>query len=959
MDPGIKRNNINNSTDDNIILQYLKDFKAVKCLYCFQDEPKFLCLCEECGYYFCNNIHRRTSHIVIHLKQCKHKRVALYPFKNENELACEKCRAKDVFSLCFKEKQILCDSCVEEIEEEENFERVVEEKNFNNKILMSPEIPPVANRFDSYSESLITRINNKILKIRELKIETTVSLNNSDKKNYCIKYINLLQTEEAQIEKENEEEEFFEFKLKFFDEDGYITAEIKREQQKFLFYHRQLLIVAKADNPHKYELAKVINVDNTKNTIKIYFKDLKQTKYDGVYKIKEKESTESITRMINGLENLKKENSNLFDNNILELIIGNEHEEENKNFTNENDYLDKSKIPKRFNLSQFENNQLNESQENAIRNCFKNKLTLIKGPPGTGKTKVLSILAFYLEKLRKSFNDKIFIGAPSNRAVDNISFYLQKLELPFVRVLSSEKEGTEDVDKTNSLEVLVSKEIEKNQNSKKFKELSEKKLKYGKLKEEDFIKYSGIVEELQKKILDSCPIIIATINNSADIRISSYNFPIVLLDEATQALEPDCLLPLYHNAKMVVMIGDEKQLGPTVKSLEATIAGLDISLFERLCYYYKGSNFISTLNEQYRMHKSLYEFSNKHFYDDKIITFGEIELNEEVKNNFPWPNKEIPTFLYHNVEPENRENNSYYNEKEMYYIYGIVHKLEKAGVKLNDIGIITPYNAQKLKLQFEKFNKEKFDDLKIESVDGFQGMEKEYIIISTVRSNKFGHIGFLKSPKRLNVSLTRARKGLIIVGNAECLAKRNGIWRDLIKYYYSKKLIVQGPLSELKPVSEEELPIPEIDEGEELEEDNEDLEDTKMDKYLNLDKKTSSEMRWGTPPPPVEDDSWDITEKKEKKEENEIIGLDNKKKKKKNPKKTNNGEEEGEEEEYQEKKEGNKGKNKKEKKEKDKTKEIEDEKEDKKTKKPEKKQNDEDNKENTKGKKGNKKKGKK
>ena len=158
MDPGIKRNNINNSTDDNIILQYLKDFKAVKCLYCFQDEPKFLCLCEECGYYFCNNIHRRTSHIVIHLKQCKHKRVALNPFKNENELACEKCRAKDVFSLCFKEKQILCDSCVEEIEEEESFERVVEEKNFNNKILMSPEIPPVANRFDSYSESLITRI---------------------------------------------------------------------------------------------------------------------------------------------------------------------------------------------------------------------------------------------------------------------------------------------------------------------------------------------------------------------------------------------------------------------------------------------------------------------------------------------------------------------------------------------------------------------------------------------------------------------------------------------------------------------------------------------------------------------------------------------------------------------------------------------------------------------------------
>mgnify|MGYP002870233092 CR=1 FL=1 len=92
MNPEIKTNDINDTTDDNIVLQYLKDFKTVKCLYCFQDDPKFLCQCRDCKYYFCNNIHRKTSHIVIHLKQCKHQKVSLNPF--DDELACQKCRTK-------------------------------------------------------------------------------------------------------------------------------------------------------------------------------------------------------------------------------------------------------------------------------------------------------------------------------------------------------------------------------------------------------------------------------------------------------------------------------------------------------------------------------------------------------------------------------------------------------------------------------------------------------------------------------------------------------------------------------------------------------------------------------------------------------------------------------------------------------------------------------------------------
>ena len=836
MNEQIIRNNINDSEDDVIVLQYLNDFKAEKCLYCFQSDKKFLCQCKDCGFFFCNNIHRRTSHAVLHLNQCAHKKIALFPF--DSELICKNCRIKDIFTLFFKGNLILCQDCLGQ-KNKDNFVKIIENKKINDNILICPDLPPLANRIDSYSESLFTRINNKINLLKRFHLPT-VSLNYTKKKKYCLVYDTLLQNEKLEINKEMMGEESFIFELKFSTVDkSYIIAEIFKKQQEFLFYPRQLLHVAKANNENKSFLARVIDIDKTQNKITLFFKDLEKTIKDGEYAIKEIDSLASYERMMTGLEKLKSNDSRLFDKNILLLIIGKEIEEEQEKISNENTYLEQSLLPKKLNVSKLENIELNQSQENAIKNCFKHKLTLIKGPPGTGKSTVLSVLAFHLLKLKKSFTDKIFIGAPSNRAVDNISFLLQKLGLKFVRVLSLEKEITEDVDKTNSLEDLIKEEIEKdfekNPKLKKTKELMEKRVKYGLLKDDDYENYKKIMEQYQDKILNPCPIILSTINNSSDPRISHFNFPIVIIDEATQALEPDCLLPLYHQAQMVVMIGDEKQLGPTVIPQSGEIAGFSISLFERLCFYYKGSDFISTLNEQYRMHKSLYEFSNKHFYNNEMKTHGDIQLDENVKNNFPWPNKDIPTFFYNNVETEKIENYSYYNEKEIYNVYGVVHKLLKAGVNAGDIGIITPYNAQKYKL-YDKFSKDKYDDLKIESVDGFQGMEKDYIIISTVRSNLSGKIGFLSSTKRLNVALTRAKKGVIILGNSECLAKRHGIWRDLINFYYSQGLIVQGPLSKLEKVPREEIFIKDIES-----EDEEEKEVLKLERHKQIKKEIVSD----------------------------------------------------------------------------------------------------------------------
>ena len=361
-------------------------------------------------------------------------------------------------------------------------------------------------------------------------------------------------------------------------------------------------------------------------------------------------------------------------------------------------------------------------------------------------------------------------------------------------MLSPERELCDDIDKTNCLYKLSKEEINKNPKSnQRIIELIQKREKYGYLKKSDNEDFRNLMENIENKILSSCDIILSTISNSADPRLQDYFFQIVIIDEASQSLEPDSVLPLLHNAEMAVLIGDEKQLGPTVISKECDIAGLNISLFERLCYYYEGSDFISLLNEQYRMPEFLYRFSNQNFYNNEVITKTAKNQDLNVMSKFPWPDKTIPSVFHHYTEPEEEsENKSYFNEHEIKLIFDNIRQLINCGVKSEDIGIITPYNAQKIRLE-EKKNKDKtkrYENLKIESVDGFQGMEKDYIIISTVRSNQKGSIGFLSSKKRLNVALTRAKKGLIILGNCKCLSKRSRIWRELIDFYASKKLII-------------------------------------------------------------------------------------------------------------------------------------------------------------------------
>ena len=802
MNQGIKKNELNDTVNDEMILKFRNSFKKKACISCLENNEEYLFKCNNCGYYFCNNNHRKTSHILIHLRKCNHNKICLSPFFSE--IRCEKCKETNIFELKYSKSKkgklsILCKSCSEC---KNNYTNIVGGEKINEEILLSPEVPPLANREDSFSESINAHISNKILSLEGLCLQS-VKPNYFSKDHYYQIYSNLIKEEIEAIEKENEEDPFFVFNLKFtYLENGDNIAEIIncfQHFEKFQFYLRQLLIITKVENEEKQFIGKVINKENNKVTIYIYSQDSKKRYIDGPYKIKEKYTTKNYETMLDGLDKFKAK-SNLIDKDLEALIIGFEKD----NISNVNEYFKNKEVPTRLNILDL-NVRLNPSQEYSIKNCFKHKLNIIKGSPGTGKTTVLVNLAYHLVNHKNSIH-KILICASSNRAVENISILLSKIkDLKFVRVLSREKELNDDVETINSLYTLAKQNIESNpKKNKKIISLIQKREKYG-LKKSEEEEYRNLMEEFEERILSSSDIILSTINNSADSRLKDYYFPIVIIDEGTQALEPDNLLPLYHRAEMVVLFGDEKQLGPIVISREAKVARLDISLFERLCYYYEDSDFIITLNEQYRMHEFLYRFSNDKFYNNNIISKTSNILDENVMNNFPWPDKAIPSLFYHYTYLEESENNSYFNKIEIYLIYGFVKKLTEAGVHPYDIGIITAYNAQKFRL-CERFSRDKrYEKLRIESVDGFQGMEKKYIIISTVRSNEDGNIGFLSSEKRLNVALTRAKNGLIILGNCQTLSRKAGIWRDLIDFYYSKKLIVKGPLDDLELVLKEEI----------------------------------------------------------------------------------------------------------------------------------------------------------
>ena len=243
----------------------------------------------------------------------------------------------------------------------------------------------------------------------------------------------------------------------------------------------------------------------------------------------------------------------------------------------------------------------------------------------------------------------------------------------------------------------------------------------------------------------------------------------MVIDEACQCTEPSAWIPILYGDRLV-LAGDHRQLPPTVISLEAAREGLARSLFERILES-QGERVSRQLQVQYRMHRSIMAFSNEEMYRGTLIAHGSVAEHRladlpGVETNAM---TEAPlTFIDsagagwdEEIEPDGE---SRFNREEAGLIARMVESLRSAGVQPTDVGVITPYAAQARLLRgvIE-------EAVEVDSVDGFQGREKEAILISLVRSNAGGEIGFLADYRRMNVALTRARRKLIVVGDSSTI----------------------------------------------------------------------------------------------------------------------------------------------------------------------------------------------
>jgi len=239
---------------------------------------------------------------------------------------------------------------------------------------------------------------------------------------------------------------------------------------------------------------------------------------------------------------------------------------------------------------------------------------------------------------------------------------------------------------------------------------------------------------------------------------------------------------------------------------KAAKAGLHQSLFERLIFL--GIRPMR-LEVQYRMHPCLSEFPSQSFYDGSLQ--NGVTLNERLYAgiDFPWPRPDMPMFFYNSTGGEeiSASGTSYLNRTEASNIEKLVTYFLKAGVKPHQIGVITPYEGQRAYIcnVFQRqtaFSHKAYEEIEVASVDSFQGREKDFILLSCVRSNQNQGIGFLNDPRRLNVALTRAKYGLVICGNAKVLGKQfrsqPSLWVNLLCHYKKYELVVEGALSNLR-----------------------------------------------------------------------------------------------------------------------------------------------------------------
>jgi ATP-dependent RNA/DNA helicase IGHMBP2 len=436
---------------------------------------------------------------------------------------------------------------------------------------------------------------------------------------------------------------------------------------------------------------------------------------------------------------------------------------------------------------------LNPSQQAAVRHALAAEdVAIIHGPPGTGKTTTVAALI----QTAVARGDRVLACAPSNLAVDNLAEQLAAAGVSLARLGHPARILPEL--QAHTLDALVERQESYRQAKKLRRQAFGLRDQAGKFRrarpapgEKQALRDEAaqMLDEARQleaqaieQALDSAAVILSTLTGIDSALLGQRQFDLCVIDEAGQSTEPAAWIPVTRSDRLV-LAGDHQQLPPTIVSRPAQEQGFGVSLLERLIQR-DGAHLARRLDVQYRMNQQIMDFSSAAFYD------GALQADDSVQGhllcNLPGVagdglTKTAVTFIdtagagYDDSQPA--DSDSRHNPEEAALAAKKVRQLLDANVPATSIAIITPYSAQVQLLRGLLP-----DSIRIGTVDGFQGREMEAIVISLVRSNREGQVGFLAETRRMNVALTRARRKLIVIGDSATIGS-DPFYGRLLDYF--------------------------------------------------------------------------------------------------------------------------------------------------------------------------------
>ncbi|ORC87767.1 putative regulator of nonsense transcripts 1, putative,nonsense mRNA reducing factor 1 [Trypanosoma theileri] len=801
-----------NDDADDTVKNDSMDIKE-SCAYCGENDPSSLAMCTTCSRWFCNSAHGTSgSHVIMHLAKSKHQSLQLHS-KNmlgDDTLKCYVCHSANVFSLGFmpsKEESVVVLVCREPC----LHSRALREQNLDSSswLPLIDErrlLPWICKVRGTGAKKLtlhdITAIElewgNKLINSEEATEIAPTIPNTFNNGNEYLEIFTTLIRMDADASQRKKEYTF----------ENVPCLLQKQLGTRCFFYLKQLPVADAVFRRGEYAS---ITVKGSNNCLFGTIVDICKSQNGDedvileteIKKTFDKAALEEILSVsvvtfrfeLNIIAALRKTEAlhkfvasrHPLSEYLYYTILG-QAEKAEKYF---------KKVP--YTLTTQLISKLNRSQEIAVRNALENPLTLIQGPPGTGKTTTGVTIVKHLHHIVK---ERILVCAPSNIAVDHLAERLSTVGLKVTRLQPRYRVPESDIIKNLSLDQQVEDFIDSDAGDNRVKSILNSMRNQLSLNNDEYDLYKKNVRDLEKLILGSADVVCCTCVGAGDPRLKGIHFKYVLIDEVTQGTEPETIIPLVCGAEQVIFIGDHCQLRPVVSSLAAEKAGLHRSLFERLLYV---GHRAFRLDVQYRMHPSLSNFPSSYFYEGTLQN-GVTEMERNASRVFPWPEPSKPLFFYNTTAPEELGANgcSYLNRAEAALVEKIVTKLIRDGkVNPEEIGVITPYYSQSRYIRnylsrCGNIDASVYDRVEIATVDSFQGREKEYIILSCVRSNHHQGIGFVVDERRLNVSITRAKYGLFIIGNARLLS-RYPAWHALLRELLNLSLVVDGSIDALVP----------------------------------------------------------------------------------------------------------------------------------------------------------------